>query len=669
MASLRDLASRLRLPASPVEDSAPARAFVWFGFVVAAVAVMIYGQALVLPPVAIAVAAAGHRISYRRRHRERGRLRQLLIAGLVLCSLGYFLGDSVGAVFGGQLPQANFAMLLLAVTSFDLKTRRNLYSSLFISLAVLYLAAVYAWDYLFGSLIGLWALGLAGFWAASHLRRLGAGFALPRRPAALALAGGLLGGLGAFALIPQPTTNPPGPLIVSLPSAASFKGELESPALPLVQFSGDPSGSNSTVDLRYRGRLGKDVVMYVRTGAPAYWRGLVFDSYRNGTWYASHGEMTQYPAYVDSRHLPQPEGPEQGSFVQTFRVVRPLPGVIYAADPVSSIYFPAATIRRDFYGAWRAPEPLRPGQTYSVVSYLPDLRAAGLRASAGADDPGLAVDTDSGSLSARAVALAREVVGPEPTRYDQVIALTSYLQTHYRYSLELGHAPANQDPIDWFLFDARIGYCEQFATAETLMLRSQGIPARLATGYSTGDYDPVLDQATVRERDAHAWVEVYFPGHGWVPVDPSPGFPTLAAGKFPDRWAASGIARLIPRLSLGGAAGLAGSLGAALLAPALAAAALAALILVAIWLRRHRLLDRRSSPASGAELFRLYSRLQTRLGRRRAPPQTPREYRRSQAPGPLSTVLEEVTEAVNEAAYAGREPDRSRVARWRSRVP
>ena len=655
-----------RLPASAIEESALARGFVWFGFAVAAISVMVYGQAYIVPPLAIVGAAVGHRVSHRRRNLPRGIIRQLAIAGLVICSLGYFLGDSVGAVFGGQLPQANFAMLLLAVTSFDLKTRRNLYSSLFISLAVLYLAAVYAWDYVFGGLIGLWAIGLAGFWAASHIRRIGASFTVPRRPAAIALAGGLLGGLGCFALIPQPTTNPPGPLIVSLPSAASFKGELESPALPLVQFSGDPSGANSTVDLRYRGRLGKDVVMYVRTGAPAYWRGLVFDSYRNGTWYASHSEMTQFPAYVDSRHLPQPSGSQQGTFVQTFRVLRPLPGIIYAADPVSSIYFPAASIRRDYYGAWRAPEPLRPGQTYSVVSYLPDLRPAILQDSRGADDPSLGADTNPGSLSPRAAALARDVTKDQPTRYDQVIALTTYLQSHYRYSLELGHAPGNQDPVDWFLFDARIGYCEQFATAETLMLRSQGIPARLATGYSTGDYDPVLDQATVRERDAHAWVEVYFPGHGWVPVDPSPGFPTLAAGKFPDRWAASGIARLIPRLTLGGAVGLAGSLGAALLVPGVVAL-VASLVLGAIWLRRR--LPARARPGAGeGDLLRLYARLQRRLGRRRGPPETPREYALAQGSTALGPLLADVTEAVNQAAYAGRPADSERIAAWREQV-
>src|SRR5207237_145446 len=81
----------------------------------------------------------------------------------------------------GVLPQANFAILLVAITSFDLKTRRNCYSSMWISLAILYLAAVYAWDYAFGILLALWALYLAGFWIASHLKRMEAGVRVPAR--------------------------------------------------------------------------------------------------------------------------------------------------------------------------------------------------------------------------------------------------------------------------------------------------------------------------------------------------------------------------------------------------------------------------------------------------------------------------------------------------------
>jgi hypothetical protein len=247
------------------------------------------------------------------------------------------------------------------------------------------------------------------------------------------------------------------------------------------------------------------------------------------------------------------------------------------------------------------------------------------------------------------------------------MAVTTYLQKNYRYTLELGHVPAGRDPVDWFLFDTKIGYCEQFATAEVMMLRSFGIPARLATGYATGQYDAVLNQAIVRERDAHAWVEVWFPDHGWVPFDPTPGVSGLAATRFPNHWAGGGLARLIPHLSVGAPAAALGSLGfLGVVGPAIAIAV--AVTMLWIWLRgrRRRLAAAGPPPLPGeSELLRLYERLQRRLVRRRAPPETPLEYWREVGPEPL---LEEVTHAVNEGAYAGRWPELTRVKELADRL-
>jgi transglutaminase-like putative cysteine protease len=636
---------------------------VFAGFAVAVLAVVLYGQDYIVPAIGVAVAAIGHVVSYRGRARRRRVSGQLLIAGLVMAALAYFLADSVGAIFGGVLPQANFAILLVAVTSFDLKTRRNCYSSLWISLAILYLAAVFAWDYAFGILVALWAICLAGFWMASHIRRLEAKVAAPIRPVALTVVGALALGLAGFILIPQPTSLSPTPLVVSLPNFTSFRGELENPALPLVQISGDPSGATNSIDLHFRGRLGDAPVMYVRTGAPAYWRGLVFDTYRDGAWTASNRSFVTFQPYVQPRFLPPAPLHNLGTFVQVFRVVRTLPGVISAAYPIQSLYAPVSALRRDVYGTFRTPDVLRPGQTYSVVSYLPNLSAQELAldpfASSTADQN--AEYLDQGSLSARAHQLAVEAVtGHRATQYELVMALTTYLQQNYRYSLELGHVPPGVDPVDWFLFDAKIGYCEQFATAETLMLRSLGIPARLATGYSTGDYDPVLNQSIVREHDAHAWVEVWFQGHGWVPVDPSPGFSALPATQFPNRWAAAGIARLLPHLSIGAPLAALGSLGVLAVLPTAVAIALVVVVLWA-WIRTRRWRRRGGGAPGESELLRLYDRVQRRLGRRRAPPETPLEYSNAARAGPMEPLLDELTQAINEGVYAGRWPESERV--------
>src|SRR5437763_10569117 len=291
----------LRLPASPIEHSIEGRAFVFSGFSVAMLAIALYGQDYIVPILAFVATAIGHVVSYRERNRKRGLWRQVFLAALVFGALFYVIADSALALFGGVLPPANFAILLVAITSFDLKTRRNCYSSMWISLAILYLAAVYAWDYAFGILLALWALYLAGFWIASHLKRMEAGVRVPARALALMLAAAILGGVGWFVAVPQPSGVPISPLVISLPNFSNFKGGLESPALPLVQLTGDSTGAASSVDLHFRGRLGDAPVMYVRTGAPAYWRGVVFGEYRDGAWTTTnHGDREMQP-YVPPR--------------------------------------------------------------------------------------------------------------------------------------------------------------------------------------------------------------------------------------------------------------------------------------------------------------------------------------------------------------------------------
>ena len=195
------------------------------------------------------------------------------------------------------------------------------------------------------------------------------------------------------------------------------------------------------------------------------------------------------------------------------------------------------------------------------------------------------------------------------------------------------------------------------------MLRSLSIPARLATGYSTGDYDPVLNQSVVRERDAHAWVEVWFPGQGWVPVDPTPGVPAVAAAQFANHWAAGGVARLLPHLTLGAPMTAVGSLGALGAIPAAIAVAVVVVFALA-WLRRRSGRRRRSMQPGESELLRLYERVQRRMRRRRAPPETPREYQEAMQ----AALLVELTEAVNEGAYAGRWPEPERVREIASRL-
>lgn len=108
-----------------------------------------------------------------------------------------------------------------------------------------------------------------------------------------------------------------------------------------------------------------------------------------------------------------------------------------------------------------------------------------------------------------------------------VDAVKNYLAQTCTYTLTPGRTPAGQDFTDYFLFQNHKGYCVHFATAATVLLRAMGVPARYAEGYIVTDDDyknAVGGWANIKDNRAHAWVEVYYPGLGWQPIEVTPGF-------------------------------------------------------------------------------------------------------------------------------------------------
>ena len=99
------------------------------------------------------------------------------------------------------------------------------------------------------------------------------------------------------------------------------------------------------------------------------------------------------------------------------------------------------------------------------------------------------------------------------------------MATHVQYTTDIPPLRAGADAVDSFLFGTRRGYCEQISTATVIMLRSIGIPAREAVGYVPGPYNPITDLYDIQAKDAHAWVQVWFPGYGWQNFDPTADVP------------------------------------------------------------------------------------------------------------------------------------------------
>lgn len=146
------------------------------------------------------------------------------------------------------------------------------------------------------------------------------------------------------------------------------------------------------------------------------------------------------------------------------------------------------------------------------------------------------------------VAMAKKIAGPllkkhiTPKNIGAVYTLLanrfcSYLRTNYAYSFDMTPVNPHIDPTEDFLLNKKKigGYCEYFASAMVMFCRSVGIPARIVTGYHGGDYNPVAGYYIVRQKFAHAWVQVWIPGRGWVSYDPSPAS-SLTSVQQPIHW-------------------------------------------------------------------------------------------------------------------------------------
>ena len=178
---------------------------------------------------------------------------------------------------------------------------------------------------------------------------------------------------------------------------------------------------------------------------------------------------------------------------------------------------------------FRAAPPILVGEQYTVhaIIYNPtidQLQQAGTIYPAWVSEHYLQLPDN---LSPRITELARSITAEAKTPYDKATAITAYLRSAITYSPTVAPPPEGTDSLVWFLFDSRTGFCNYYATAEVLLLRSASVPARMVVGFAEGEYEPP-DKYTIREKDAHAWPEAYFPGVGWVEFEPTSSQPALS---------------------------------------------------------------------------------------------------------------------------------------------
>jgi protein-glutamine gamma-glutamyltransferase len=306
-------------------------------------------------------------------------------------------------------------------------------------------------------------------------------------------------------------------------------------------------------------------VLDVQAKRPDYWKTENLDEFTGRGWAfvtPQNGDPTNTIDPATVRRWTQ-------TLHVTFRAMKST--AVVAAGVADAPTHVSGTVEGFSDGTWADPPGLGPGDSYDISTYDPHPSAAQLR-SAGEDYPDVLAQnyllldlpigdpprpsnsSNSGlpqpatapalfppygrqvtitgatlinprsflvhSPYAPAVTLVRQLSRTTTTAYDYVMNVKRYLDSgHYRYD---ENPPVSRYPLLSFLFKTKRGYCQQFAGAMALLLRMGGVPARVATGFTTGTFDKATGSYVVTDLDAHAWVEAWFPHYGWVRFDPTP---------------------------------------------------------------------------------------------------------------------------------------------------
>ena len=513
---------------------------------------------------ALVVIPAGAVSSYLRRHSTSPVVPVLL----TLVTLGLvirFVAINAHPVSPGELrvPLAELLVTLEAVRSFALRSRRELRFALASSLALISVAGALSVSMSFAAFAVAWAgagtlaLMLAYRSELAELRNDSTGAREPTPLPARALVATLVavGAIGtlAFLVVPAAKSSRLLAFTAKLPHALSVPtpGGLSNPSLGRDDPGrpGDSTGPAPKsfgyfgfadhLDTSVRGRPDNTLVMRVRSSAPDFWRGQTFDTWDGRSWTLSDAR-TAVVSNGSPLQLLQPAGepPVTGEeLIQTFSLEVSGPNLIFAASQPTQVYIPQSAVFETTDGAIRTGVELERGAVYTVVSRRPQTTAARLRAvgdTAQITPPELVQRyTRLPQIPQRVRTLATELTQGQPTTYDKVLAIEGWMADHTQYSLDIPPLPAGEDAVERFLFVDKVGFCEQIASSLVVMLRSEGIAARLAAGYTPGERNPFTGFYEVRARDAHAWAEVYFPTIGWQAFDPTAHVP-LAGDAPPD---------------------------------------------------------------------------------------------------------------------------------------
>jgi protein-glutamine gamma-glutamyltransferase len=604
----------------------------------------------------MAMVCAGMLFSYVTRSHPPGWIKILVAVGAIWALVWFF--DQVGSrtisdITTVEDPLTVLFVLILVVHSFHVPAQRDLLFALGASAALIAVGAAQAIDLNFGVYAIAWMA--LGFWTLTELWTSTSG-------------GGRVSGSGltaavislsavaaaVFLVLPAPTVA----VRISFEAKAGSGGSIGVPGA-LAGDSGSASelsragtrsgptrvggylGFANSLDTALRGSLGKTVVMRVRAERPSYWVGETFDSWDGQNWSTTAVANHQLPG-GSPFFLQVGEGNEAigQSDLQTFFVASPTADLVFHAESAHEVWFPASSLYYSADGTMVSPIGLGKGAVYTVESEVRspspnELRLSSLSA-ASLGNASLRRFLELPHPYPNVQALAQAITAGDLTTYDKIQSLIAWMGANTRYSTDIPPLPRGADTVDEFLFGDRTGFCEQISTSLAVMLRTLGIPAREAVGYVPGPYNPITDLYDVQARDAHAWVQVLFPGYGWQSFDPTASVP--AANPSPGTTALHDLGKALGRIP-----------------PVPVGTAAAVFAAVAVFIRW-----RRSMPATWAEhVARRIEAAGRRAGRRRLPGETIWEYASALAPMSAQDSLLRLAGAVEASAYGGKTPEQA----------
>jgi transglutaminase-like putative cysteine protease len=269
----------------------------------------------------------------------------------------------------------------------------------------------------------------------------------------------------------------------------------------------------------------------IPVGHRFYWRGAAFDKYDGKSWSTSR-QGTRFLSQDSSNSFVVSPGDNNPAFLVKQEIyLTPIDsGVVFGQYRVVKIEGNFFSVSRDVNGTLIGMGRPDHYDVYSQINVFPPERLKTRQVSYSENI--LRHYTKLSSQNPEIKSLAEQITAGGTTIYDRVALMQSYLERNYQYTTT-DLPRSDTDPISHFLFKKKMGHCEYFATAMVVLLRHLGIPSRLVNGFLEGEYNEIGEFYTVRQSDAHSWVEVYFGNGLWVQFDPSPRSVSEPAG---GRW-------------------------------------------------------------------------------------------------------------------------------------